>query len=127
MMNGTGMMSMMVFMFLIGLLIVALFVVIGVAVVKWLSGTKMPFVKGNQENALEILRNRYARGEISRDEFNAIKTRSLRPDNKRHGHSRRSLFRNISESTDHPAQTKINPAAKSGARAASLPAARSKA
>ena len=36
MMDGTGMMGMMVFMFLFGLLLIVLFVVIVVAIVKWL-------------------------------------------------------------------------------------------
>jgi putative membrane protein len=73
MMDGTGMMNMMVFMFLVGLLLIALFVLIAIAIVKWLGGSKLPFSVNNPENALEILRKRYAKGEISREELENIK------------------------------------------------------
>ena len=42
-MDGTGMMSMMIFMFLFGLLLIAFLVLIGIAIVKWLGTSKMPF------------------------------------------------------------------------------------
>jgi putative membrane protein len=71
MMNGNGMMSMMVFMFLFGLLLIVLLVLIGIAIVKWL--TASPFSAKNREDALEILRTRYAKGEIDRDKFEAMK------------------------------------------------------
>jgi len=73
MMNGGSMMGMMIFMFLFGLLLIGLFVLIVVAVVKWLSGSKMPFSVSDQENALEILKRRYAKGEIGKEEFERIK------------------------------------------------------
>jgi hypothetical protein len=49
MMDGTGMMNMMVFMFLVGLLLIVLFVLIGIAIVKWLGTSKMPFSKQPRE------------------------------------------------------------------------------
>jgi uncharacterized membrane protein len=73
MMDGTGMMNMMVFMFLVGLLLIALFVLIGISIVKWLGTSKLPFSVNNPENVLEILRKRYAKREISREEFETIK------------------------------------------------------
>jgi putative membrane protein len=71
--DGTGMMSMMIFMFLFGLLLISFLVLIGIAIVKWLGTSKMPFSANTRENALEILKTRYAKGEIGRDEFETIK------------------------------------------------------
>jgi putative membrane protein len=71
--DGMGMMGMMIFMFLFGLLLIVLFVVIVVAAVKWLLGPKMPFLVSDRENALEILKKRYAKGEISKEEYDRIK------------------------------------------------------
>ena len=51
MMDGMGMMGMMIFMFLFGLLLIVLFVLIVVALVKWLWGSKMPFLVSDRENA----------------------------------------------------------------------------
>jgi hypothetical protein len=56
-MDGMGMMGMMIFMFLFGLLLIALFVLIVVAVVKWLWGSKMPFIVSDRENALKLAKN----------------------------------------------------------------------
>ena len=64
MMDGMGMMGMMIVMFLFGVLLIALFVLIVVAVVKWLWGSTMPFSANNREDALEILKKRYAKGEL---------------------------------------------------------------
>jgi putative membrane protein len=72
MMDGMGMMGMMILMFLFGLLLIVLVVLIVVAVVKWLWGSKMP-LSIDRENALEILRKRYAKGEIGREEFENIR------------------------------------------------------
>ena len=71
--DGVGMMGMMIFMFLFGLLLIVLFVLIVVVVVKWLSGSKMPFAVSDRENALEILKKRYAKGEIGKEEYERIK------------------------------------------------------
>ena len=76
MMDGTGMMGMMIwgiFSFVLGLLLIFVFVVIVVAAVKWLWGKGSPFVMEHQEGALDVLKKRYARGEISKDEYERIK------------------------------------------------------
>ena len=64
---------MMIFMFLAGLLLIALFVAIVVLVVKWFFGSKLPFSANERDNALEILRTRHAKGEIGREEFEATR------------------------------------------------------
>jgi putative membrane protein len=73
MMDGMGMMGMMILMFLFGLLLIVLFVLIVVAIVKWLWGSKMPFFDSDREDALEILKKRYAKGEIGKEEYERIK------------------------------------------------------
>jgi putative membrane protein len=75
MMDGLGMMGMMILMFLFGLLLIALFVLIVVAVVKWFWGSKTPFLMNDRENALEVLKRRYAKGEIGKEEYEKIKKR----------------------------------------------------
>ena len=73
MMNGMGMMVWGVFSFLLGLLLIILFVVVVVAAVKWLWGRETPFVIGGKESALDILKKRYAKGEIGKEEFERLK------------------------------------------------------
>lgn len=73
MMDSWSMMGMMIFMFLFGLLVVLLFVLIVIAVVKRLWGSKMPFSVHDRENGLEILKKRYAKGEIDKEEFETIR------------------------------------------------------
>jgi putative membrane protein len=73
MMDGGSMMGMMLLMFLFGLLLMVLFVLIVVAAVKWLWGPKMPFFISDRENALEVLKKRYATGEIGKEEYERIK------------------------------------------------------
>jgi putative membrane protein len=76
MMNGMGMMGMMVwgvFSFLLGLFLIFLFVVVVVAAVKWLWGQQTPFGVGSKESALDILKKRYARGEIGKEEFERLR------------------------------------------------------
>jgi putative membrane protein len=73
MMDGVGMMVWGVFSFLLSLLLIFLIVVIVVAAVKWLWGQNLPFLTQSRETALDILKKRYARGEISKDEFEKIK------------------------------------------------------
>ena len=64
---------MMIFMFLSGLLLIGIFVAIVVLLVKWFSGSKLPFSAKERDNALEILRTRHAKGEIGREEFEAMR------------------------------------------------------
>ncbi len=71
MMDGMGMMIWGVFSFLLGLLLILIFVVVVVAAVKWLWDRKSPFVM--RENALDILKKRYANGEINKEEYERIK------------------------------------------------------
>jgi putative membrane protein len=73
MMDGWSMMTMMIFMFLSGLLLITVFVAIVVLLVKWFLGSKLPFSVNERENALEILRTRYAKGEIGREEFESMR------------------------------------------------------
>jgi len=73
MMDGMGMMIWGVFSFLLGLLLILIFVVVVVAAVKWLWGQNLPFLTQNRQNALHILKKRYARGEINKEEFDKIR------------------------------------------------------
>lgn len=73
MMNGTGMMVWGVFSFLLGLVLILLFIVAVVAAVKWVWGQRTPFILGSRESALDILKKRYAKGEINKEEFERIK------------------------------------------------------
>ncbi len=73
MMDGRGMMVWGVLSFLLGLLLIFLFVVVVVATVKWLWGQQTPFGIGTKESALDILKKRYARGEIAKEEFERLK------------------------------------------------------
>ena len=73
MMNGMGMMIWGVFSFLLGLVLIFLFVVAVVVAVKWLWGQKTAFGIGSKESALDILKKRYARGEIAKEEFERMK------------------------------------------------------
>jgi putative membrane protein len=70
MMDGMGMM--MWFSFLLGLLLIVLIVVAVIAVVRWLRGEKSPLLT-HREDAVEILKERYARGEIEKDEYEKIR------------------------------------------------------
>ncbi len=75
-MNGMGMMGWGIwglFSFLLGLLLIFLIILAVVAGVKWTWGQKIPFVRENGESALDILKKRYAKGEINQDEFDRIK------------------------------------------------------
>ena len=73
MMDGGSMMGMMILMFLFGMLLIVLFVLIVVAAMKWLWSSKMPFFMNDRENALDVLKKRYAKGEIGREEFEKIR------------------------------------------------------
>ena len=67
------MMSMMIFMFLSGLLLVTVFVAIVVLLVQWFLGSQVPFSAKERDNALQILKTRYAKGEIGGEEFETIR------------------------------------------------------
>lgn len=73
MMDGTGMMAWGFFSFLLGLVVIFLFIVVLVAAVKWLWGQKAPLVQWSGERGLDILKKRYARGEIDKEEYERIK------------------------------------------------------
>ena len=75
-MDGMGMMGMMIwgiFSFLLGLLLIVLLIVAGVAVVRWLRGQRFPLTATDRDNAMDILKKRYASGEISKEEFQQMK------------------------------------------------------
>jgi putative membrane protein len=74
MMNGMGMMVWGVVSFFSGLGLVVLFIVVAIAAVKWLWGNQRPFrIGGTEENVRDILKKRYARGEITKEEFKRLK------------------------------------------------------
>jgi putative membrane protein len=70
---GMGMMVWGLLSFLLGLLLIFLFVLGVLASVKWLWGRKSPFGMDGRDTPLEILKKRYAKGEISKEEFDRIK------------------------------------------------------
>jgi putative membrane protein len=76
MMNETGMMGMMVWALLrmlLGLVILFLFILAAAYGVKWVWGQKSSTMNRGGESALDLLKKRYAKGEISKDEFEKIK------------------------------------------------------
>ena len=74
MMNGgIGMMPWGFSGFLLSLLLVFLFIVAVVAVVKWVWGQNMPPLLKGGGSVLDILKKRYARGEIDKEEYERIK------------------------------------------------------
>lgn len=73
MMDGIGMMVWGVFSFLLGLVLIFLFIVAVTAAIKWLWGQRMPFIPRSGESALDILKKRYAKGEIDKEEYERIK------------------------------------------------------
>ena len=75
MIDGMGMMGMMVWgvlSFLFGLLVLFLFILAAAYGVKWVWGQR-PSSTRHDESALDLLKKRYARGEISKEEFERIK------------------------------------------------------
>ena len=72
MMDGMGMMAWGVFSFLLGLLILFLFVLACAYAVKRLWDQRSESMTG-RESALDILKKRYAKGEIGKDEFERVK------------------------------------------------------
>lgn len=72
--GGFGWMGLgMLFNFLLGLGLLALVVVAVIFAVRWLAPASGESPRGHsRDDALEIVRTRYARGEISRDEFDRL-------------------------------------------------------
>jgi putative membrane protein len=70
MMNGMGMMMWGALSFLLGLIVIFLFVLAIVIAVKWVWRQNPT----GGEGALAVLKKRYAKGEISKDEYEKIKT-----------------------------------------------------
>jgi uncharacterized membrane protein len=64
----------MLFNFLLGLGLLALVVAGVIFAVRWLAPTSGELPRGcSRDDALEIVRTRYARGEISQDEFDRLR------------------------------------------------------
>jgi putative membrane protein len=76
MMDGMGMTGMMVWgllSMLLGLVILLLFIMAAAYGVKWVWGQRSSSVSAQTESALELLKKRYGKGEITREEFEQIK------------------------------------------------------
>jgi putative membrane protein len=76
MMDGMGMMGMMVWGLLsiiLGLIILFLFILAAAYGVKWVWRQQPSSTTGGGESASDLLKKRYAKGEISREEFERIK------------------------------------------------------
>ena len=76
MIDGMGMMGMMVWgvlSFLFGLLVLFLFILAAAYGVKWVWGQRPSSTIGRGESALDLLKKRYAKGEINKDEYESIK------------------------------------------------------
>ncbi|MEX0805766.1 MAG: SHOCT domain-containing protein [Candidatus Binatia bacterium] len=76
MMDGMGMMGMMIWGLLgvlFGLLVLFLFVLAAAYGVKWVWGQRPSSTTGSDESALDLLKKRYARGEIGKEEFERIR------------------------------------------------------
>jgi putative membrane protein len=76
MMDGMGMTGMMTWgllSMLLGLIILFLFILAVGYGVKWVWGQRTSSTTAHGESALDLLKKRYAKGEISREEFERIK------------------------------------------------------
>ena len=76
MMDGMRMMGMMVWgvlSFLFGLLVLFLFILAAAYGVKWVWGQRLSVATAHGESALDVLKKRYAKGEINKDEYESIK------------------------------------------------------
>jgi len=73
MMGGIGMMIWGLLSFLLGLTILVVFILTIVAGVKWIWAGRLPVFTVKEESALDILKKRYASGEISKEEFEQAK------------------------------------------------------
>jgi putative membrane protein len=70
---GTGMMVWGLLSMLLGLVILFLFILAAAYGVKWVWRQQASSTNGRGESALDLLKKRYAKGEISKDEFERIK------------------------------------------------------
>jgi putative membrane protein len=68
-MDGMGMMVWGALSFLVGLIVVLVFVLAAAITIKWVWRQN----PSGGEGALELLKKRYAKGEISKDEYEKIK------------------------------------------------------
>jgi putative membrane protein len=76
MFDGIGMMGMMIWgllSMLLGLVVLFLFILAAAYGVKWVWGQRASSTTGREESALDLLKKRYAKGEISKEEFERIK------------------------------------------------------
>ena len=76
MMDGMGMTGMMTWdllSMLLGLVILFLFILAVAYGVKWVWGERSPSTTAHGESALDLLNKRYAKGEISKEEFERTK------------------------------------------------------
>jgi putative membrane protein len=71
-MGMTGVMTWGLLSMLLGLIILFLFILAVAYGVKWVWGRRTPSTTAHGESALDLLKKRYARGEISREEFEKI-------------------------------------------------------
>jgi putative membrane protein len=76
MIDGMGMMGMMVWgllSMLLALVVLFLFILAAAYGVKWVWGQRPSSTTGHGESALDLVKKRYAKGEISREAFERIK------------------------------------------------------
>ena len=59
--------------FFLGLIVLFLFVLAAAYAVKWVWSQRSEGMTGREKSALDILKKRYARGEISREEFERVR------------------------------------------------------
>jgi putative membrane protein len=70
---GTGMMMWGLLSMLLGLVILFLFILAAAYGVKWVWGQRPSTTTGSGESALDLLKRRYVRGEIGKEDFERIK------------------------------------------------------
>ena len=73
MMDGMGMMVWGLVSFLLGLLVLFLFIIAAAYTVKWVWAQRSERMTGREEAALDILKKRFAKGEINKEEFERVK------------------------------------------------------